>query len=373
MHESILVYGLKNVIGGTENYLLSMQEQMKEKYKFIYLIEKCDCIHAENIKRNGGEIVFLENKSEIFTLWKTTSRLLKKARKNISYLYININDMTVEVLMLLMLGKKYRYNIVTQSHNALQTSIPSFVARMRHKVILRIGTALINGAGIKRLAVSKRAGMYLYQKNNFKLVSPGIEGARFAPDENARKRMKGKIHLEDKKIIGFVGRLVEVKNPLFILDVFSDIQHSCMDAHLVIVGDGELRSAMEERVRELELEGSVSFIGASDEVNQYMQTFDIMLSPSLSEGLPLTALEAQAAGIPIICAEGNFPPEVKITTLVHFISLEDEGGWVNVALHLLEDDNFPHRADWNIVFQGSRYELKNAGRCLKEIFDNGRN
>lgn len=372
MRESILVYGLKNVLGGTENYLLSMQEQMKEAYKFIFLIEKCNCIHTESIRKNGGEIVFLESKSKILTLWQTTDRLLKKNRRKISYLYINVNDMTVEVLMLLLLGKKYHFHIITQSHNALQTPILSFTARMRHEVILKIGTNIINGTEIKRLAVSNRAGMYLYQKKNFELVSPGIEGARFAPDENIRKRTKEELHLDDKKIVGFVGRLVEVKNPLFALKVFSGIRLEHLNAHLVIVGDGELRSVIEERVRELNLEASVTFVGASNEVNRYMQAFDIMLSPSLSEGLPLTALEAQAAGIPIICAERNFPPEVKITPLVHFIHLEDNDKWSKMGVELLEKDNFPQRADWNKKFMCSKYELKNAGKCLKEIFDDSK-
>lgn len=369
MKESIIVYGLKNVVGGTENYLLAMQEQLHNRYRFDFIIEKCDCIHESKIKKNDGCISYISGKKPLKKFYKDLGEILRRKKQYSSILYINVNDITIEVLCCLIIGKIYRYKIITHSHNALQTPIDSLYARLRHSIVERIGRKLMNQHKIVRLAVSERAGMYLYKKNNFKTVSPGIDAKKFIPNPIERNEMKAKLLINQKKIIGFVGRLVEVKNPIFVLEVFSEIVKIQDNVCLIIVGDGLLLDEMKAFTVKQGIQNKVLFIGESNEVNKYLQCFDIMLSPSLSEGLSLSALEAQASGIPIICAEGNFPPEVKIGPLIHFISLGDKKGWIKRSLELLDKDNFSERMVWYQIFCSSKYELRNAVGGLKEIFE----
>ena len=108
---------------------------------------------------------------------------------------------------------------------------------------------------------------------------------------------------EDTMVIGHVGRFFEPKNHGFIIDVFAALHQKCKNSHLVLVGDGELKEKIESKVKELSLENSVSFLGNRMDIAELLSAFDVFLFPSLWEGLPLTLIEAQAAGLPCFVSD----------------------------------------------------------------------
>jgi glycosyltransferase EpsF len=122
---------------------------------------------------------------------------------------------------------------------------------------------------------------------------------------------------EDAFVIGHVGRCEPVKNPHFILDLAARYTASNGDAVFVLVGDGSLLPAMEERVREGGLSSRIRLLGARDDVPSLLGgLFDVFLLPSLAEGLPISLLEAQAAGLPAlisdrVTAEAHILPDIE--------------------------------------------------------------
>jgi glycosyltransferase involved in cell wall biosynthesis len=117
-----------------------------------------------------------------------------------------------------------------------------------------------------------------------------------------------------------VGRFSAVKNHTFLLDIFAELKRQNGLSFLLLVGDGTLRAETEQKAAALGLSDSVIFTGIRTDVPDLMQAMDCFVFPSLYEGLPLTLVEAQAAGLPCIVSDG-VPEECAKTTLVKRLSL----------------------------------------------------
>lgn len=322
--KGILVYGMSNVVGGIEKYLLTIQENLKDLVDFIYMFEECDCIYAEQIKKLEGEIVFYKKSGDYNAYYSSIKRILKKYNNILSTLYVNVSDFKHENVTVLFLARIYGYRIIVHSHAGMLSPIDSVFHRMVHKIIDWGGKILVSGKQINRFAVSNRSGLYLYGKQKFEILSPGIDIERFKFNEKVRVELRNSLNLGDKFVIGFVGRLVEIKNPCFAVEVLSEIikDEKYVDTILLVVGDGPMHEKINEYIKEKGLSSNVIFVGEVDDVNNYMQTMDCMLGCSFSEGFPLVFEEAQTSGIQCICAENNYPLELKRTDWICFQSLD---------------------------------------------------
>ena len=144
---------------------------------------------------------------------------------------------------------------------------------------------------------------------------------------------------EKKMVLGHVGRMSEPKNHKFLLNIFAELK-TRIDSVLVLVGDGELKEDIITDISRLGLNNDVILLGSRDDAVDIMASiFDVIAFPSLYEGLPLTVVEAQAVGIPIIVSE-NITREAEFDhKLVHYLSLNcHENKWVDAILELSVQD-----------------------------------
>src|SRR5690606_9478499 len=100
--------------------------------------------------------------------------------------------------------------------------------------------------------------------------------------------------------VGSVGRLAPEKNQMPLIDAVADLRAKGADVHLMLVGDGPLRSALQRRVEQRGISGAVTFTGALSDVRAALKTFDVFVLPSLSETFSNAALEAMAMQVPVI-------------------------------------------------------------------------
>jgi glycosyltransferase involved in cell wall biosynthesis len=125
-------------------------------------------------------------------------------------------------------------------------------------------------------------------------------------------------------VIGHVGSFQTPKNHNFLIDIFKAIHERNIKTVLILVGDGDLRQSIERKVAQLGLSDSVIFTGIRSDIPNLLQAFDVFLFPSLYEGLPVTLIEAQAAGLKIIASD-SITDEVKLTDLIEIVSLKQSG------------------------------------------------
>ena len=124
-------------------------------------------------------------------------------------------------------------------------------------------------------ACSKAAAEYMFPDKPFTWVRNGIDTAHFAYDEAVRSATRTELRIASStSVIGFCGRFRTQKNPLFLLDVFAEYHRMVPDSLLMLVGIGELRSLMDERIEQLGIKDSVLFMGLQRDVSPYYQAMD---------------------------------------------------------------------------------------------------
>lgn len=141
-------------------------------------------------------------------------------------------------------------------------------------------------------------------------IPNGVDLAAFAPTTGEERRaLRARLGLpEDRVLCAFVGRLTPQKDPDFLLEAWA--MGRIPKAHLVLVGDGPLRSRLEARVASGPHAGQVSFAGATADVSQYLRAADLLVLPSRAEGMSNALLEAMACGVPVVATDVNGNREV---------------------------------------------------------------
>ena len=336
--KEVIVFGLTDSIGGVENYLLNMQEELEDRIRFLFFIEDSRIMYAERIAAHHGEAVFIPRKNGLKEYLRLMWKNLAGYRARTDVLYLNISNYSHELFALLQMARRLKYRVLVHSHGAMLQPIETALHRATHKVVKQMCLLSVNRCF--RIAVSDRAGRFMYGAKSYRVLYPGVDLKRFRFNREVREEIRNRYACGDRFVLGFVGRMVEVKNPGFAVRVFAEACRMAGKDRLLflMVGDGPLLEETREQARQLGLEKEVLFLGASDQVPALLQAMDCFIGTSLSEGMPLGMMEAEGAGLPLICAEGRFPHELVVTDQVHMIPLEaGEKAWAETLIRTMED------------------------------------
>lgn len=358
----VLVYGMNNNIGGIESYLLNIYSHIQKQVKFVFLIEKLDSrsifIHKTEIEKLGGEYIFIPEHHHLADYIRVFRNILREYKARTNIIYFNINYIAFDILPI-TLSFSERYHVITHSHNTMLEPINDI--RYRFSAIIRTayGMSKLKRLKVERLAITEQAGNYLYKGKPFKIVSPGVAVEKFSFHEEVREEMRQKLDLKDTIVLGFVGRIMSVKNPLFLLDILMEIRKSLTRVKLLVVGDGIMRDEMQKKVNDYGLSNDVVFTLAVKNVQDYFQAMDILLAPSFSEGLGLSIIEAQSIGLPCICAKGNIPNVVDVTGTVLFCELRlGSKGWADCIMDVLSKKY--DRVEMHKKVETCQYNINNS-------------
>lgn len=174
-------------------------------------------------------------------------------------------------------------------------------------------------------ACSRGAAEFLFpkgalQRRGYRFIPNGIEIERFSFDCDAREAARRELGLEGKLVIGTVGRLCYQKNQDFLLDVFARLRRREPNSCLLVVGEGSLLAHLKKKAQRLGVAGGVIFYGASSHVERLLWAMDAFVLPSRFEGLPVTGVEAQAAGLPCFFSDA-VTRECALTASAVFLPL----------------------------------------------------
>ncbi len=194
-------------------------------------------------------------------------------------------------------------------------------------------------------ACSKGAGIWLYGRRacdsaRFRLLYNGITAVDFRFDPAMRQAKRRELlgdTAQDCPVFLHIGRLEPQKNHTFLLRIMQELAVRRPAARLWLCGCGPLDAALKRQAQESGLAGRVCFLGVRTDIPGLMQAADMVLFPSLFEGLPVTLVEAQAAGLPVLMSD-TVTPEAALTDLVRTLPLsEPPARWAETALQMLPD------------------------------------
>lgn len=221
-------------------------------------------------------------------------------------------------------------------------------------------------------ACGVEAGDWLYgKKNRDKVIvmKNAIDALQYRYNEQVQNDMRKELGIEGKKVIGHVGRFFPQKNHDFLIDIFQAVHDKDRDTVLLLVGGGEaddsLKNQMKAKVKALGLQDAVLFLGVREDVERVVQAFDLFLLPSLFEGLPVTMVEAQAAGLPCVISD-KVPIQCDITGNVQVMALEDAPEkWADRICDMLE--TFEKQDTYEKIVEAG-FDIKENAKWLKDFY-----
>ena len=176
-----------------------------------------------------------------------------------------------------------------------------------------------------------------------------------------------KMNINDKLVVGHIGRFSLQKNHEFLIDIFHQISKYKKDAILLLVGVGELQDNIKKKVNELGLSDKVQFLGIRSDINELLNAFDIFILPSFFEGLPVVGVEAQATGLTVYTSD-LITKDLPINNLVKYYSLNDSAEtW---AKNILENHKKVNRENTTELIKQSGFEVKSAAEKMEKIYLN---
>ena len=296
-----------------------------QKYIIHYVVFGDDIgAYEPELEARGCKIFHLPQPSDSYCAY---IKNLKKLIRTYHYDVIHAHTM-FNIGWAMLAGKLYGVPVrVSHAHSALEEhrsiKVRLYEAAMRF-LILTCATDYI-ACGVK-------AGERLYGKKAFKkkgtLILNGIDTQGFAFDEQRREAFRKGLGLDDKFIIGHAGHLAEVKNQSFLLSLMPEILKRQPQAYLLLLGEGEDRSALGQRIHELHLEDHVRMTGNVRNMPDYLNAMDVFAFPSLYEGMPLSIIEVQSNGLPCVISD-KVPKDVFLTDLLRPLPLNDQSAWVD--------------------------------------------
>jgi len=224
--------------------------------------------------------------------------------------------------------------------------------------------SLINKPLTHRFACGNAAGKWLFGNKKFTVLNNAINVDRFLYNKEIQLQIKKELHLENDLVFGHVGRFNKVKNHIFLVEIFEKLRVKITNARLVLVGDGDLKEEIQLAVMNKGLQNEVVFLGERNDVPNLLQAFDFFLMPSLSEGLPVSLIEAQANGLKIFGSD-QISREADITNNISFLPIsEGIDIWVN---EILENLNYQKQNTKDLII-AANYDIESNTKKMESFY-----
>lgn len=351
--------------GGVEAVTINYYRNIdKNKVQLDFICDEDSTnIPYEEIERMGGKVIIIPSYSKPFKYHKALKRVLKEG--NYKIIHSNINTLSVFSLFAAKCaGVPVR---IAHSHS---TTNKKEKKKNLMKQILRPFSKVF---ATDYMCCSELAGRWLfgnkeYDKGNVYLLNNAIDLDKFKYNESLRKKKRKELSIKDNAlVIGHIGRFVAQKNHDFLIDIFNEIHKKNNNSILLLAGQGPLMEDIKNKVKELNLEDSVKFLGQRNDANELYQAFDVFLLPSLYEGLPVVGVEAQASGL-LCYLSDDMTKETKVLDITKFMSLNNTPEeWAD---NILDDVKKYKRIDTSKEMTAKNFNIKEEAKKLEEYYLN---
>lgn len=344
--------------GGLETMLMNYYRHIdRDKVQFDFLVHRdFEADYDREILALGGRIYHI---SRLIPWSASYKRELKNFfRSHPEYRIVHVHQDCLSSVAL-QCAKECGIPVrIAHSHNSNQDKNIRFLVKRHYmKSIPQYATELFS--------CSKKAGEWMFSGRQYQTLANAIDSSMYKYDAAIADTIRKERGLTDELIIGHVGRFHPQKNHVFLIDIFAEIKKIRPDAKLLLVGGGEGMTAIQQKVEKLGLKDSVIFTGIRPDVNRLLQAMDVFVFPSLYEGLPVTMVEAQAAGLPCVISD-KVPDECIVTEgLVTVQKLSNSVE--NWAKHIVSRANM-QRKDTGEQIKAHGFDIAENAKWLEEFY-----
>ena len=355
----------KMIAGGVESVVTSeFLEMDKSKIQFDFICDEDSTnIPYDLIEKNGGRVIIIPPYQKAFKYHKELKKVLKE--NNYKIVHSHISTMSVFSLF----AAKCAGVPVRIAHSHSTTNKKEKKKNLMKQVLRPFSKVFATNY----MCCSELAGRWLfgnkeYDKGNVYLLNNAIDLDKFRYNESLRKKKRKELGIKDDTlVIGHLGRFVAQKNHTFLIDIFNEIHKKNNNSILLLAGQGPLMEDIKNKVKDLNLEDSVKFLGQRNDANELYQAFDVFLLPSLYEGLPVVGVEAQASGL-LCYLSDDMTKETKVLDITKFMSLNNTPEeWAD---NILDDVKKYKRIDTSKEMTAKNFNIKEEAKKLEEYYLN---
>lgn len=364
------VLGTTN-LGGAESRIMELYRCIdRSKVQFDFLVHtKEEGHYSKEIRELGGHIYSLP-RFKVVNLPEYKKAIRKFFKEHQEFVAVQ-GHMTSTASIYLPIAKQENPSVVTIAHArsaGVDKGVKGYVTKFLRSSLKKKTDYCFT--------CSKEAGIAVFGK---KWVEQGkvwtipnaIDTNRFQYNEAVRNEVRSELGIQDKFVIGHVGRFGFMKNHSYLVDIFSELCRQRDDMALVLIGKGEEEANVHAKLKELGLEDKVLFLGNKFDVERYYQAFDYFVFPSTFEGLPGSVAEAQAAGLHCLISD-RITREVALTELVSYRSIEEEPKlWAEEILKNADEARI--RKDMREAIASKGFDVNTQAVLMEEFYRTGEN
>ena len=316
-------------VGGSQTMILNIYRNIdRSLLQFDFVLDHPDETYfAEDVKALGARIYTMP----VFR--GTNAGEIRRDWNNFFYTHPDYTVLHSHVRsyasLYLPVARQHGVKTIIHSHNTSNGSGMTAVVKNALQRPLRDQADIL-------MACSTEAGRWLYgekacRSDRYVFMPNAVDTERFRPDEARRRAARRELGLDGRWVIGHVGRFNEQKNHGFLLEAFKLVHDKNPRAALLLVGEGPLQLDTARRAVELGVADDVIMTGNRNDVPELLNAMDVFCFPSLWEGLPVTLIEAQAAGLPCLISD-TISTDVDVSPLVKRLAPENAEIWADALL-----------------------------------------
>lgn len=305
------VIGIMNR-GGAETMIMNLYRHIdRSKVQFDFVENSSEpAVFDEEILSLGGRIFRCPhyNGKNHFTYVKWWNDFFKAHPKEYPIVHGHLGS-TASIY--LSVAKKYGAYAIAHSHSS--GTDHSLHANLYQIMSYNTRNVADYFFACSEAAGKERFGSKVVSGDHYAVLNNAIDVNRFSYNPSVRNAVRDELGIgQIQLVVGHIGRYTKEKNHEFILKIFSELKKMDSNARLLMVGDGTLRTHIMQMAEQASLSSDVIFTGVRSDVERLVQAMDVFVLPSLYEGLPVTMVEAQTAGLPCIISD-KVPPECILT------------------------------------------------------------
>lgn len=350
---------------GAETMLMNLYrhiDRKKVQFDFVtFTNDKGD--YDDEIIAMGGRVIPIIATNPITRMFKLYLLLKKHPEYHTIHSHVLLHN-AFHLMAAYAAGLKNR---ISHSHNTSSSRLDNgFVDKISHKYE-NVAKSIINQLATHRIACGSEAGLYLYNNLENVLILPNAVDIKEAHKIAYINRIKLNKDFDSSRLnIVHVARFMPVKNHEFILNIARELIEKKIEFTIYLVGDGLLRSEIENKIIKYGLSNYVKAIGIQSDVIRLMSQSDIMLLPSFYEGFPVVLVESQAVGLPALVSN-RVSKEVDLGLgLVNFLDIDEVSPWVDAILNFQSIDLSNEEIFNKLAYQG--FDISSNSEILTRIY-----
>lgn len=361
----VLVFGMTENPGGVESVIMNYYRHIdRSRIQFDFLCNSYEKVaYEDELQSLGGHTFHFPARSKNYPGYRRElTRFFREHAGEYAAIWVNICSLAN--IDYLKLAAKYGIpKRIIHSHNSanMDSRLRGLLHRYNRQQIGKYATDF--------WACSEEAARWFYPPDicsRAVILHNAIDVKRMAFDAAGRESIRRQMGWQDVFVIGNIGRLHFEKNQRFALDILTQLIAKAPSVRLVLIGQGEDEAMLRGRIAQEGLGQYVYMAGVQSNIRDWLSSFDLFLFPSIFEGLPIAAMEAQANGVPVLASETAMPSEVRMNANLKFLSLDQPPEvWADTILGMKAILGRENASDITTHFVRCGYEIEH----VKEEFE----